>query len=257
MSTVKNLLSIRFGRLVVIADAGPGNRGWLWLCKCDCGTAKTIRSASLLCGRTRSCGCLQREKARSTGDRTRTHGKSKQDIYSIWDSMIARCDRPSRKDFHRYGGSGISVCDRWKTFQNFYNDMGDRPDGMSIDRIDNTKGYHPDNCRWATAKTQARNQSKNRLITYGGRTQCLSAWAEEIGMSSISLQSRLDRGWSVERSIEEPIDKRYAHDKNRKHQRHVGDTQHLRYQPKPQPPVVLSRDAVAAMDETMTIQQGA
>jgi hypothetical protein len=214
MSKVKNLLSMRFGRLVVIADAGKGKRCWMWSCLCDCGATKTIPSGSLTSGDTKSCGCLRRDLARNVGDRSRTHGKSKQSIYAIWDSMIARCTKPSRKDFHRYGGTGVTVCDRWKTFQNFYDDMGDRPPGMSLDRIRNDQGYSPENCRWATTKQQNRNQKSNLLLTSAGETRCLAEWAEIKGIKQVTLHCRLRRGWDVDKALNTPIERKYSHAKN-------------------------------------------
>ena len=152
---------------------------------------------------------------KSAGDRTRTHGMSKSAIYSIWDSMIQRCYNPKRRDFKSYGAKGITVCDRWRSnFVAFFNDMGHRPFGMSLDRIDPVKGYSPENCRWATTKQQARNRTVNRMLTHDGKTMCLQDWAEEIGINKVTLQSRLAKNWTVERALTQPVAFIYSHQKN-------------------------------------------
>lgn len=128
-------------------------------------------------------------------------------IYQLWFDMLRRCNDATRSDFHLYGGRGIKVCERWKSFVNFFADMGDKPDGASLDRFpDNNGNYEPGNCRWASAEEQARNTRANRQITYDGRTQPLAAWAEEMCVGSAVIAARLDvLGWSVERALTEPI----------------------------------------------------
>ena len=121
-----------------------------------------------------------------------------------WNDMIQRCRNPNSKDYKNYGGRGIKVCERWHEFEGFYEDMGDKPDGMSLDRIDNDGDYRPSNCRWATAKTQCRNRRGNRMLTYDGQTKCASAWAEVVGTTPSALHMRLVRGWSVERALTTP-----------------------------------------------------
>lgn len=120
---------------------------------------------------------------------------------STWQAMMARCYQPSAPRYNRYGARGIVVCDRWHDFKNFLEDMGERPRGLTIDRIDNDGNYEPDNCRWASAQTQARNRSNNRLLTYKGKTQCITAWASEIGLNRTTLRKRLDLGWSLEKAL--------------------------------------------------------
>jgi hypothetical protein len=106
---------------------------------------------------------------------------------------------------HLYVGKGITVCDRWKDFLFFLEDMGEAPDGHSIDRINGNKGYEPGNCRWATPKIQANNMSSNHVIEYKGQSQTLQTWADQIGIRSNTLLYRLKRGWSVERAMESPL----------------------------------------------------
>ena len=133
----------------------------------------------------------------------RTHGMTETPTWNSWKAMVNRCRNPNSPNFARYGGRGITVCDRWLTsFAAFLADMGERPSlEHSIDRIDNSKGYEPGNCRWATAKQQCRNTSKNVRLTFEGRTQCVSAWAEELGVSVGTLFGRIARGWPDDRVI--------------------------------------------------------
>lgn len=153
----------------------------------------------------------------SSGDRARTHGMSKTAIYSIWDSMIQRCYNKNRRDYKTYGAKGIKVCDKWKNdFVAFFNDMGHRPDGMSLDRIDTTKEYSPENCRWASSKIQSRNRTDNKMISFNGKTMCLQSWSEEIGINKNTLYARFLRGWDAKRSLTEPVATIYSHQKNKK-----------------------------------------
>ena len=204
----KDLTGQKFGRLTAthIAEKAGKSRGLNWAVSCDCGAQKTVRACALLSGATQSCGCHRREVAKKAGDRSRTHGQSKDSIYNIWDSMHQRCTNPNRKDFVKYGARGISVCERWKEFHNFFADMGDKPAGMSLDRVDNSKGYSPENCRWATAKQQNRNQSSNVNITFNGETMCINAWAEKTGINEITLHARLQMyRWPVARALTTPV----------------------------------------------------
>lgn len=126
--------------------------------RCQCGNTKVLHLSNLR--RTASCGCITR---RLIGESFVTHGMSKTDTYSIWNNMIYRCKSPTYREFHLYGGRGIKVCDRWLKFENFLADMGVRPEGHSIDRVDTNGDYEPQNCRWATDFDQARNQRTNKL----------------------------------------------------------------------------------------------
>lgn len=135
----------------------------------------------------------------------RTHGcsgNSRTSEYAIWLSMKARCYNPLSKPYNNYGGRGITVCERWReSFQNFMEDMGPRPPGMTIERLDNNGIYAPSNCKWATRKEQGVNKRNNRLIEYHGRRLTLSQWASETNISRQTLYRRLLAGWSVEESL--------------------------------------------------------
>lgn len=153
-----DLTGQRFDRLVVLreADAGTHRR---WECRCDCGTTVVVFHPALRSGNTRSCGCLRRE---ITTSRMTVHGEAKRSgwtrTYRIWLGMVSRCTIQSATGYARYGGAGIAVCSRWRSFEKFRADMGEAPDKMSIDRWpDNAGDYRPGNCRWATAKQQAQN----------------------------------------------------------------------------------------------------
>jgi len=126
-------------------------------------------------------------------------------IFNLWEKMVARCNCPSNPAYHKYGGRGIKVCQRWMQFENFFADMGHRPPGKSLDRIDNDGDYSPENCRWATAKEQSRNKRTNKLVTFNGKTMCIAEWAEHLGMKMHTLYRRLCvANWPVERALTTP-----------------------------------------------------
>ncbi len=129
------------------------------------------------------------------------HGMRRTRIYRIWSAMKNRCFNPKNKDYPRYGGRGIAVCERWLKFENFLADMGERPLSMSIDRIDNDGNYEPGNCRWATRMEQQNNQRKNRFFVLNGVTKTLSEWASCLGINRNTLQTRFQRGWPAERAL--------------------------------------------------------
>ncbi len=131
-------------------------------------------------------------------------------LYRTWSSILARCTCSTNSGFRRYGAKGITVCDRWKIFENFAADMGPRPSGKSIDRIDNSKGYSPDNCRWATEIKQARNRITNRLIIHNGETRCMAEWAELYGLKYKILKDRVAGGWDFNRALTEPIHEEFS-----------------------------------------------
>lgn len=134
-----------------------------------------------------------------------SHRMTKTSTYRVWSGMKARCYTPSAAGYANYGGRGIRVCTRWHKFENFLADMGERPEGMSLDRINGNGDYTPANCRWATRLEQNRNQSDLVFLTLDGETHCLSAWAERYWMSESTLRARLRRGWDTRRAITTPV----------------------------------------------------
>lgn len=207
----RDLTGMVFTRLTVVGFVGRRAGYTRWLCDCSCGNWVVVNGAALPNQNTRSCGCLQRDQIRRYCLETNfTHRMSKSDEYRIWSAMKKRCHTPGMKAFAMYGGRGISVCPRWReSFENFYADMGPRPSkAHSIDRYPNKNGnYEPGNCRWATWKEQARNTRRSRIISFQGEDFPLVAWCERLGMPYGALQSRLDRGWTVERAFTTPIKK--------------------------------------------------
>jgi hypothetical protein len=158
MTRAWDMTGTRAGRLLAVAVAGRTGRGDLvWECACECGGRAVVRGTRLRSGGTLSCGCLQRERSRAAAT---IHGRSESAEYRSWVSMIARCENPKYHHFHGYGGRGITICPEWReSFAVFLRDMGRRPPGTSLDRINNDKGYGPENCRWATRVEQSRNRS--------------------------------------------------------------------------------------------------
>lgn len=175
------------------------------LYECSCGNKKEIREDHVRYGYTNSCGCIKKtstkeslEKARSTNIR---HGMSKTPIYNIWSAMKERCNNPEHKFYSYYGGRGITVCDRWGDFENFFADMGHRPDKKSLDRIDNDKGYGPENCRWATKAEQQSNLRTNKRIEFNGQNLTLSQWSEALGIHRNTIDQRFLAGWPIEKVL--------------------------------------------------------
>lgn len=158
-----NLVGQRFGRLVVIEQVGRNKWGsTTWLCRCDCGTHTVVSSGTLRCGNAKSCGG---HKSEDMTRRNTTHGQRHSRAYVAWCNMRRRCTDSRAHRFDRYGGRGITYCERWQSFQNFLDDMGQPPTGHSLDRIDVDGNYCPENCRWADAVTQSRNRSNIRRVT--------------------------------------------------------------------------------------------
>jgi|LakMenE01Jun11ns_1017448.scaffolds.fasta_scaffold9636513_1 hypothetical protein len=181
------------------------------VCQCVCGEIKVIESNTLRPHRTTSCGCARSESIKRISSRHLGCGSVE---YICWVNMIRRCYIKSNKKYHRYGGRGIRVCDRWlepngQGFINFLSDMGERPSkDLSLDRHPNRDGnYEPGNCRWATLTEQNRNTARNVFLTHEGKTQCIAAWAKEVGIDYDTIYARFRKGWDMTRILA-PVKKR-------------------------------------------------
>lgn len=194
----------RFGRLVVVEFVERSEGRTRWACACDCGAAIVARADHIKSGEIRSCGCSHI----GAKPHRRTHGMKGTPEYSVWQSVLGRCTRPTNSGFPRYGARGVSVCDRWRSFENFYADMGPRPSlKHSIDRIDPYGNYEPKNCRWVTSDVQAANKRCRKVVAYKGREMPL---IEAVAMAGGGVTrrvaaARLKNGWRVDRAVEEPI----------------------------------------------------
>ena len=177
-------------------------------CKCDCNTiVDKVCVTSLLSENTKSCGCLNKEL---TIKRNLKHGEktrgTKNRLYNIWADMRKRCNNQNRKDAKNYLQKGIKVCEEWNDFSNFkkwaikngYND------NLTIERIDNSKNYCPENCKWISRSEQSKNRTTNHYITFNNQTKTLTDWAKEIGINRTTLNARLKRGWSIEKALTTP-----------------------------------------------------
>lgn len=222
---LRPVAGLRVGRLVVVGDAGwstsspSGKRHRLVRCRCDCGGRIVVALNSLVGATTgsargtKSCGCLLRENGRrqgaSSGPRVRTHGESHPATpeYRAYVGMLTRCYNSSSKQYPRYGGRGIRVCVRWRdSYTAFLQDLGRRPSSRySLDRRDNSKGYTPRNCRWATLEQQNRNRGRyNRKFRLNGVTRTLAEWVSASALSYQCVYARLGKGWTLSRALVVP-----------------------------------------------------
>ena len=205
MTKFKDLTGQRFGRLLVLNRYDrTKNFKYRWICQCDCGNVVVVLGPSMISRRQVSCGCHKNEAAR---ERCTKHGATSGNAWSreyrAWHHMKQRCYNPQCKDYHNYGGRGISVCESWvNSFENFLSDMGQCPDGLTLDRKDSNGNYEPGNCRWATWTEQARNKRLTKQITINGLTHCISEWSEISGVAYKCINDRIKRGWPPERLLE-------------------------------------------------------
>lgn len=182
---------MKFGRLTVIRRA-RGSNGWM--CECDCGKISFVLSGNLTSGNSKSCGCA------------RGGGIVHLPEYGVWRGMRSRCYQKNDPAYRNYGGRGITVCGEWGDFVQFLKDVGPRPfPKAQLDRIDNSLGYFKENCQWTTATANLNNRRSNRRIEFGGKTQTIAEWASELGIAYRTLNNRLNRGWSIEDALSEPV----------------------------------------------------
>lgn len=208
---MNNLIGQKFNELIPIKYVGRNKWGnALWLCRCDCGKEKIILGSDIKRGRSKNCGCSKLKHGH-------TKNRKQSKTYKSWDSMIQRCTNKNTENYEYYGGRGITICDRWlepdgQGFLNFLEDMGEKPEGKSLDRVDNNlliEGYSPNNCCWSTRKEQANNRRNDLIITFDNRTQHLIDWANEFCIPYDTLWKRIYRScWSIEKAFNTPVIKR-------------------------------------------------
>ena len=198
----------RYGLLTIIQEAEcrrtpKGFPYRMFHCRCECGNTVTSPLANLRYGKTRSCGCLVGKSSHPRhGHRPKG---SASPTYCSWQAMKSRCCDTGDQAYGQYGGRGITVCDRWMHFEGFLEDMGIRPDGTSLDRLNTDGPYDPRNCRWATPSQQQRNRRCNQMVQCNGESHCLAEWADRIGMNVSTLWCRIFRsGWSVSKALTTP-----------------------------------------------------
>lgn len=185
---MKDYTGQKFGKVTALRFVGYGkNFKQIWDVRCDCGIERRLYIDAVVRRRPRRCGCARQ-----------MHGAAKTPTYGSWYHMLMRCENPNDPAYKDYGGRGIHVCPRWRTFQNFLADMGEKPAGLTIERIDNNRGYEPGNCIWASMAVQGKNRRDNLFIEGFGKRQIASEWSRELGIPHQTLWYRLRRGESGE-----------------------------------------------------------
>ena len=190
-----NIVGQKFGEWEIIEHKPNGHS----LCRCSCGVEKILQTSTIKGGRSKSCGC-------KGSDWCRKHGMEGTSIYNVWIGIRGRCRNINYPAYKVYGAKGIEISNEWyDDFNVFYADMGDRPEGHSLDRIDPNGNYCKENCRWASIKTQARNKKNTIYLEYKGERRPMAEWSELLGLPRKSVEERIRKGWTVERALETPI----------------------------------------------------
>lgn len=207
MPAKESIIGKSFGRLKVLKDGGAGQDGHrMSICICECGTKFIARNSSIKCGYNKSCGCLQKENKGRLGKSQLSHGhcrnRKKSRTYSSWLNMIGRCFDPKNKRYYDYGKRGVKVCKRWMKFENFLADMGECPDGLTIERVKNFRGYFPHNCKWDTQRNQSRNKRTNIMVAISGNRMCLKDACNQLKINYKNTLYRISQGLSPRRAIE-------------------------------------------------------
>ena len=205
MSRIVNLIGQRFGLLLVESRTLNSGKKVNWLCSCDCGKKIIVLGDNLKSKNTKSCGCLFNKHGHSWTNKKPTK------TYNAWVSLKGRCLNPKDVNWKNYGGRGIKIEDsRWLKFENFLVDMGECPKGMQIDRINNSYGYCKENCHYVTPKQNSRNRRNNYIVTFNGKTACLSEHVEDNGLVYGVVKARINHNWSIEKALTTPVAARHA-----------------------------------------------
>lgn len=198
MPSYRDLTGNKFGRWTVLRHSHVKYAEQFWVCQCDCGTERIIVGSSLKTGRSTSCGCFGKKLHI-------THGMYDTPTYNTWGHMLTRCRNTKHKQYPDYGGRGIKVCKEWEQFENFFADMGEKPNGLSLDRIDNDGDYNKLNCRWSDIKTQIRNRRVSPKYEFNGEFKSLAELAENHNISWRRVYERIRKGWNVYDALTTPI----------------------------------------------------
>ena len=201
-SRTQDLTGRHFGRWTVGAFAGYHSKttAAMWHCKCECGVTRPIKANQLLTGGSKSCGCFSVDTARALFTK---HGGSYDGRYEVWANMKQRCLNANHPSFAQYGGRGIRICERWLAYENFAMDVGERPNGLWLERINNDGDYEPGNVTWTTRQKQQCNRTDTRRVTWQGETLCINEWSRLIGVSPSTLTWRL-KHWNIEYAMTQP-----------------------------------------------------
>lgn len=175
-----------YNRLTIISRVGRRKA----LCRCECGNEIIAQLYNVKNGHTKSCGCFKLERSPVIN---KTHGMRRTPTYKSWSCMRARCNNPKNADYKNYGARGITCHQSWDSFESFFSDMGEKPDGTTLERMNNDGNYEPGNCRWATKREQALNRRTSRFVTAHGRTMTLKEWADVTGLTYILLYKKFSR----------------------------------------------------------------
>lgn len=197
MAKLIDLVGKKFGRWTVLSFVGrkQSYHELVWRCQCECGNTANVNGSTLKKGCSTSCGCYSAERAR-------THGMEGTPTYNAWAHMLTRCNNVRHKQYGSYGGRGIKVCPEWHSFEAFFADMGKKPKGKSIDRIDNDGGYNKENCRWAKPSQQNRNRRGSPKYEWNGEIRSLADIADEVGVVKWrKAYERVRNGWSVRDAV--------------------------------------------------------
>ena len=213
VNRVKDITGEKFGKLVVVKfDINVGKHS-KWICICDCGKEVSCYRSNLVGKKSKSCGCKSEETIEKIRAGATKHGMSRTKTYKAWIGMKGRCLNEKYSNYPNYGGRGIKVCERWlESFENFFADMGECPDGMSIDRKDNNDDYKPENCRWSTDQEQMNNRRVTTYLSAFGKTMTLLEWAGEMGVPKYVIRNRIKSGWSAEDALSTPRKEYSKHD---------------------------------------------